>query len=108
GHVRAPEVREHPALAAKGGVQSAVRVVPRQGEKRATEATGHDDLAIGLEHHGAGLVIETEVGEHPAPTAKGGIQATVRVVARQGEVVANGNARTSRHDDPSVDRKSVV
>src|SRR5439155_23352057 len=103
GTVPAAEVRDHAAPGAKRRVQSAARVVARQGEKRAAEATGHDDLAVVLEGQGPGLVIATEVGEHPAPGAKRGVQAAVRVVARQGEVGAKGTgARASRHHDPSL------
>src|SRR5439155_1103107 len=104
GLVIATEVSEHPAPAAKRGVQAAIRVVPRQGEVLAATATGqrrHDNLTVRLDGERGGVTPASELGEHPAPTAKRGIQATVRVVPRQGEVASAG-ARTPRHHDPAV------
>src|SRR5205823_4161834 len=93
-----------PAPTTERGVQGAVRVVPRQGGAEANDIgeSRHDNLTVGLEGQGGGLVIATKVSEHQAPAAKRGVQAAVLVVARQGEVLAATGTGESRHDDLAV------
>ncbi len=95
GPVPATEVREHPAPVAKREVQTAVRFIPCQREKRVAEVTGHDDLAVGLAGRGKGHVDPAEVSEHPAPGAEGCIKSARAGADRVREAQSQ---KQSRHE----------
>ncbi len=79
------------AIAAEGGVQTAIGIVARQGEIVVTASfsiPGDHDPAIGLHRHGMGIIIvAAEIGGEQAIAAEGGVQAAIGVVAHQGEIV---------------------
>src|SRR5438874_2152532 len=98
-----------PAVTVEGGVQAAVRVIARQGKIRIGKTGSciprHYQLAIGLDEEGEDLIrVAGEVGGDPAAAAKGGVQAAVRVIARQGKVILSKSAgkRPPRHHQLAV------
>ena len=97
----AREVSGDPAVAVEGGVQTAVGVVACQGEIKLSAGRRipcYHQLTVSLDGEGEDLLRAAgEVGGDPAVAVKGGVQAAIGVIARQGEVKINAGKRTPRH-----------
>ena len=99
------EVCRDLAIAVKGGVQAAVRVVTRQSEVpvAAIKAVScDDDLSVALDRYAVCSIAAAKVRRNLTIAVKVGIQAAVGVVTGQCELIVAAIIAVSCDDDLSV------
>src|SRR5262249_46684388 len=90
----------------KGGVEAAVGVVADHGDivlAAVVAGAGDDDLAIPVDGHAVGAIIQGANGsrQHAGP-AKGGVETPVGVIADESEVVGAPDVAIAGDDDLAV------
>src|SRR5262249_8617176 len=91
------EIQGEHAATTEGCIEAAIRVVARRSEieiTRTIAGSRQNDFAVALKRNGIGVVDggAREIRRYQPTLAKCGVETAVRVVARQGEVVAGATA----------------
>jgi len=103
----AAEPRDDLSGGTEARVQAPIRVVTRQGEILVTAdigTPGRDQLPVGLLDQGDDKVLTSERGQHAPTGAKARIEAAVRVVSRQREIIGR---RVAGIGEPTRDQLAV-
>ena len=98
--------RRYLAAGAEAGVQAAVRIVADEGEiivGSIMAEPGHQYLAVGLQGDVIAIIVaRADRRRHRPAGAEAGVQAAVRIVADEGEIIIGSTIAVPGHHDLAV------